>query len=85
MDFEEISSMEDKMKVLILTGHFRITGEVALIQGARLTDYLVSSKPFLAVTDAEVLDHEGRPVLFSSFLNVHRDHVEVIVPIDLIS
>jgi hypothetical protein len=85
MEFEEISPTDDRMKVLILTEHFRITGEVALIQGARLTDYLVSSKPFLAVTDAEVLDHEGRRVLFSSFLNVHRDHIEIIVPIDLIS
>ncbi len=85
MDFEEINSIDDKMKVLILTEHFRITGEVALMQGARLTDYLVSSKLFLAVTDAEILDHEGRRVLFSSFLNIHRDHIEVIVPIDLIS
>jgi hypothetical protein len=85
MDFEEIGSMDEKMKVLILTENFRITGEVMLMQGSRLTDFLANSKPFIAVTDAEVLDREGRVALFASFLNVHRDHIELIAPIDLIS
>ena len=84
MDFGEIDSSQDRMKVLIMTGNFRITGEIALVQGARLTDYVVNAKPFLAVTDAEVTDLIGHRVLSASFLNIHRDHVEIIVPIELI-
>jgi hypothetical protein len=84
MDFGEVDPSQDRMKVLILTANFRITGEIALIQGARLTDYVVNAKPFLAVTDAEVCDLVGHRILSASFLNVHRDHVEVIVPIELI-
>jgi hypothetical protein len=84
MDFGEMNPNQDRMKVLIMTGNFRITGEIALIEGARLTDYVVNAKPFVAVTDAEVTDLMGHKVFAASFLNVHRDHIEIIVPIELI-
>lgn len=71
-----------KMKVFIITRHCLITGSISLIQGARLTDYIISSKPFIAVTDAEVTDHDGRALFSSSFINVHRDHIEVIAPME---
>ena len=71
---------EDKMKVTILTGNYRITGVIELFQGARLTDYLVEAKSFIAVTNAEVLDNQNQKVLTSSFLTIHRDNIEIIMP-----
>lgn len=71
---------EDRTRVVILTRTYRVTGEVALTAGARLTDYIVDAKQFLAVINAEVTTHSGREVLRAPFLNVHRDHIEIIVP-----
>jgi hypothetical protein len=74
---------EDKMKVTILTGNYRITGVIELFQGARITDYLVEAKSFIAVTNAEVLDNQNQKVLTSSFLTIHRDNIEIILPAEL--
>ena len=76
---------EDKMKVTILTGNYRITGVIELFQGARLTDYLVEAKSFIAVTNAEVLDNQNQNVLTSPFLNIQRDNIEIILPAELSS
>jgi hypothetical protein len=50
------------------------------VAGARITDYMVESKPFIAVTNAEVWDLEGRRIMVVPFLNVARDHVVVVAP-----
>ena len=76
---------EDKMKVKILTGNYRITGVIELFQGARLTDYLIEARSFIAVTNAEVLDNQNQKVLTSSFLTIHRDNIEIILPAELTS
>ena len=74
---------EDKMKVAIFTKNYRIFGIIELYEGARLTDYLVEAGNFIAVTNAEVLDSDNQKVLTSSFLTVHRDNIEIILPADL--
>ena len=71
---------EEKMRVTILTTTYRITGVIELFQGARLTDYLSEAGSFIAVTDAEVSDKDNQKILTTSFLNVHRDNIEVILP-----
>ncbi len=69
-----------KTQVLILTSHQRITGDIALLPGARLTDYMCETKAFLAVTDAVVEDLTGRQIMTAGFLNIHRDHIQLIAP-----
>ncbi len=76
---------EDKMKVIIFTGHYRVTGIIELFRGARLTDYLTEAGSFIAVTNAEVTDKESQKILTASFLNVHRDNIEIILPAELSS
>ena len=71
---------ENKTKLTILTGTYRIKGHVELTPGARVTDFLVESKEFIAVTDAEVWEIAGRHVMSTPFLNVSRNHIEVVVP-----
>jgi hypothetical protein len=70
----------NRAKVVMLAGSYRIKGEIELVPGARITDYMVESKPFIAVTNAEVWDLEGRRIMVVPFLNVARDHVVVVAP-----
>ncbi len=71
-----------RTKVTILTGSYRIKGFIDLIPGARVTDYVNDAKGFIAITDAEVweLAVGGRQMIAAKFLNVSRDHIQVITP-----
>ena len=69
-----------RTKVTILTGTYRINGYVELLPGARLTDFMIEAKAFIAVIDAEVADLGGRLLLNEPFLNVSREHVQVVIP-----
>ena len=71
---------ESRTKVTILTGTYRIKGYIELIRGARLTDFITEAGEFIAVTDAEVVDLSGRLILNEPFLDVSRNHVEIIIP-----
>jgi uncharacterized protein DUF6812 len=73
---------ETRTRVTILTGSYRIKGFIDLIPGARVTDYMSEARGFIAVTDAEVweLSVGGRQMISAKFLNVSRDHIQVIVP-----
>jgi hypothetical protein len=78
-----MANPENSTKVIILTDLFRITGNIALFTGARLTDFTSEAKTFIAVTNAEIRDHNRNHILSSSFMNVHRDHIEAIIPANL--
>ena len=71
---------ENRTRVVILAGTYRIKGEIELITGSRLTDYMIESKGFIAVTNAEVWDLEGRRILVAAFLDVSLAHVVVVAP-----
>lgn len=75
-----MATQETRTKVVILTGTYRIKGYIDLVPGARVTDYLVEAKNFIAVTDAEVWELEGRQVFAAPFINVSREHIEVVAP-----
>lgn len=71
---------EDRYNVVILTATCRIEGDVALYQGARLTDYLIEAKPFMAVTAASITDRKTGEVEKQPFINVRRDAIEAVFP-----
>jgi hypothetical protein len=75
-----MAESESRTRVVILTGSYRIKGEVELVAGARITDYMLDAKAFFAVTHAEVWDVEGRKIFSAPFLNVSRAHVVVVAP-----
>jgi len=72
--------IETRTKVTILTATYRIKGYIDLVPGARVTDYINDAKDFIAITDAEVRESEGRIVLHVPFLNLSRDHVVIVTP-----
>lgn len=70
----------NKTRVTILTGTYRVKGYIDLVPGARVTDYLVEAKDFIAVTDAEVWELGDRRIMAVPFLNVSRAHIEIVTP-----
>ena len=80
-----MNEREDKMRVTIFTGNYRITGVIELFQGARLTDYLAEAGSFIAVTNAEISGKDNHKILTAPFLNVHRDNIEIMLPTELSS
>jgi len=80
-----LNEQTDKTKVIILTANHRIKGNISLYSNVRLTDYIVEARTFIAVTDAEVMDINGNLIFNASFLNVQKDHIEIIVPADMIA
>ena len=73
---------EAKTKVTILTSTYRIRGHIDLLPGARVTDFMNGARDFIAVTNAEVweLQPGGRQVASAPFINVSRDHIEIVYP-----
>ena len=71
---------QNKTRITILTRSFRIRGCIYITPSARITDYMVESKDFIAVTEAEVWELGGRQVLNAPFINVSRDHIEIVMP-----
>jgi hypothetical protein len=73
---------ENKLKVTILTGSYRIKGNIYLLPGSRVTDYMSEAKDFIAVTEAEVWELQvgGRQILSAPFVNISRDHIQIITP-----
>lgn len=75
-----MSERDDVTAVVIYTQHFRITGTIALVAGARLTDYVREATHFIAVASAVVCDRHGAEQFRTPFLDVGKDHIEIILP-----
>ena len=75
-----MANNENRTRVMILTGTYRVKGYIELVPGARVTDYMVEAKDFIAVTDAEVRDLNDRHIMNTPFLNVSRDHIQIVSP-----
>ncbi len=75
-----MATHENKTKVTILTGSYRITGYIELLPGARVTDFMHESKEFVVVLDAEVSEANatGRQVLAAPFLDVNLTHIQIV-------
>jgi hypothetical protein len=74
-----VGARENMTKVVILTASYRIRGYIDVLPGARVTDYMVGAKGFIAVTEAEVWSVAGNGlVLAAEFIDVSRDQIQVI-------
>ncbi len=73
---------EASTRVTILTSSYRIKGNIDLLPGSRLTDYMAGAKHFIAVTNAEVYELEigGQRLMAVPFLNVSTEHIQIIAP-----
>lgn len=72
--------ISDKTHVTIYTKDFAIIGDIDLIPGARLTDYMNEVKRFMAVTGATISDHSGKEMAKEQFINVAVENIQIILP-----
>lgn len=75
-----MSTHENMTRVTILTGSYRVKGYIDLLPGARVTDYMLEAREFVAVMDAEVHENQvaGREVLVAPFIDINRNHIQII-------
>jgi len=80
---ERSMEKEQSTRVVILTKSYKVVGDINLIPGGRLTDYMDTSHEFLAVTNASVTSCEGcKDILDTEFLNIRVDSIEIILPVN---
>ena len=73
---------QEMTKVIILTRSYRINGYISLNPNASVTDFMHSATHFIAVANAEVRTLDGKQVMVVPFLDINRDHIEIIAPND---
>jgi hypothetical protein len=79
-----MGAREHMTKVVMLTASYRIKGYIDVLPGARVTDYMLGAKGFIAVTEAEVWSIAGNGlVLSATFIDVARDQIQVVTVQDL--
>ncbi|MFA6444039.1 MAG: hypothetical protein WCV99_17020, partial [Sterolibacterium sp.] len=76
---------ETKTRIIIVMKNLRVTGSIDLLPGVRISDYLMECRDFIAITDAEVWNLDGRKLLASTFLDVNREHIDLIMPEDTLT
>lgn len=76
---------QDSTEVLILTSTFSIQGRIGLLPGVRLTDYIRQSGDFIAVSNATVAELKGKELFQSAFLDISKNHIEIISPMKMVA
>lgn len=75
---------KDKVRVVVITEHYRVEGNMHVLAGSRLTDALNSkSKEFLAVTEAKLWNiREGDLMYETPYIAINRSAIDAIFPIE---
>lgn len=83
-DFDVIK--KDPIEVIIRTRQYFILATMYFRPAVRLVDALIASEQFWPLTDATVIEPNGKVAFRSKFMVVRRDDVEWVIPKnDLIS
>ena len=71
---------ENSTLIVLHTTNYVIIGRVALVPGARLTDFIRESDDFIAIVDAVLYDRDEVELKQLAFLDVRKDSIEIIYP-----
>ena len=77
-------NFQDRTKVRIYTEQFMIVGDIAMFADSRLTDFMVGANEFIALTDVAVSTLDGKTLFKSSFVNVQKEKIIIILPDDMV-
>ena len=70
------------VSVVMQTVTHQVLGNIHIRPDQRLKDELDSKEPFIAVTDASILDADGKTVRHTNFLAVRRDQIVWVIPVE---
>jgi hypothetical protein len=73
---------KNPVAVIIQTVHHRVTGNIHIRPEDRIKDELDRNEDFLAVTDAVILDSEGKQIASSKFISVNRHQIVWVLPVE---
>lgn len=75
---------KDRVRVVVVTGSYRVEGDIHILAGSRLTDALNSkAKDFFALTGASVYRLSDDKLVYEpSYLAVNREAIDCIFPIE---
>jgi hypothetical protein len=71
--------------VVILTRDYRIEGEIHILPGSRITDFVNSktSEDFVAVTNAEIISlPKDMSISKVEYLAVNKSYIKIIYPLE---
>lgn len=79
-----VITRKDTIRVMAITKHHRIEGDIHVLEGSRLTDALNSrSKDFYALTDAKIFRINDDELLASpEYIAVAREGLTAIFPVE---
>jgi hypothetical protein len=72
--------LKKTLQATIQTITHRIHGELHIRPDERLTDELIRSQGFLAITNVTVYDSRGQLVYQSEFLSLNKDQIIWVIP-----
>ncbi|MFH1453657.1 MAG: hypothetical protein ABIH00_06730 [Armatimonadota bacterium] len=76
-----IVTAKEKIRVVIITTHLRLEGEMHVIPGGRLLDEINKERVFLPVTDATIYDMHGENIIDTlEFIAVNKNQILLIAP-----
>jgi hypothetical protein len=76
---------KNPVAVIIQTVNHRITGNIHIRPEDRIKDELDRNEDFLAVTDAIILDNDGKQIASAKFISVNRHQIVWVLPINDLS
>ncbi len=68
------------VRATVQTTTHQLIGNIHVRPDQRLKDELNEGDPFIAVTDAYILDADGKTVLQTNFLAIRRDQIVWVMP-----
>lgn len=71
-----------KVDVVVQTTTHRILGVLHIHPDERMKDELDKANPFVAITNARILDEQGNELYRSDFIAIHRDQIVWILPLE---
>ncbi|MBI3990920.1 MAG: hypothetical protein HY350_02105 [Candidatus Omnitrophica bacterium] len=73
----------EPMEVIMFTESYKIEGKAYLQPGGRLSEFVNLPRKFIPITDARIFLKDGKePLCTSKFLNVNKDLVVLILPVE---
>ena len=72
-----------KNEVVIFTKNFKIEGEIHILEGERITDFMcaLDKKQFIPVTNASIYKFDGLSYLYKAkYLSLNKDDISLLIP-----
>ncbi len=75
-------AVKETVRVVLLTGSYRLEGDVHVVPGGRLLDEINKERDFIPLTNASVFEVSGdQPLDTLEFIAVNKSQVVMVAPI----